>query len=303
MAKKKPKNKSLWEHITGKLSQNDYVLDWGAILEKIIHLREIKEEQSNKNSKHKSEDLEAARGEIEANIDRELFLYVDSLIKQKKDVIYTTLAEIEKLKNNSHPSWKDIIEELKQMILDKAKKETKKSPTRRKIEANLWWSVLTILVVVFLSVHVLSLIDTTKDIQSKQGIINGARIVQKVITYDKTAWNKKSSYHQRGEGWARLGWKVIRWPIKPTDREMVYAGNFVNIILGVSDALIEHHLICGFPAREQLMADDNDDLIKIIKLVSDFILQNKEFDDTTEFKSLLPIIPPLLEMYPCETEG
>jgi len=142
-------------------------------------------------------------------------------------------------------------------------KETAKSPARRKFERNSWWIVSLLVIAGFLGAKWYWLIDVTRPLESTEGLIQRAAVFQKAFDYDDNMGRR-----MRKNGWAK---QIIYWPIKPTDDEIKYAGDFMQYAMSAYLFLKKEKLVCGAYYTFDLENKDiSDGELSLLKEAADF---------------------------------
>ncbi|MDZ7735172.1 MAG: hypothetical protein U5P41_02755 [Gammaproteobacteria bacterium] len=92
--------------------------------------------------------------------------------------------ELDEVKEAADESWHVAIEDVKKRLSKLADKESKKSPTRRKIEKHGWWIAILVIGITMVSLKWYWLIDVNEPIESTAGVVQRAKTLEKLLDYD-----------------------------------------------------------------------------------------------------------------------
>jgi hypothetical protein len=200
------------------------------------------------------------------------------------------VQELDIIKKESDESWHLAIDDVKIRLRKISNKESKKSPTRRKIEKNWWWLIILFVGITMVSLKWFWLINVNQPSDTVTGVIQRAGALEKILDYDDTMDTRV----RRG-GWLK---GIILWPAEPTEKEIGYGGDFLWSTIGVYDYLQEQNAVCGVPFIHNPDDDNYKDEILIAQVVIDYINTGDNFNNV-ESGTLL-IAEAFLNKFPCE---
>lgn len=145
--------------------------------------------------------------------------------------------ELDAVKEAADESWHVAIEDVKNRLSKLADKESKKSPTRRKIEKNGWWIAIVVTGITMVSLKWYWLIDVNEPMDSTAGVVQRAETLEKLLDY-----NDSMDTSVRRGGWLK---SILFWPAEPTEQEIEYASEFLWTTVDVYDYLSEEGALCN----------------------------------------------------------
>lgn len=198
--------------------------------------------------------------------------------------------ELDTIKEASDESWHLAIDDVKIRLREISNTETKKSPTRRKIEKNWWWLAILFVGITMGSLKWFWLIDVNQPSDTVTGVIQRAGTLEKILDYDDTMDTRV----RRG-GWLK---GIILWPAEPTEKEIGYAADFLWTTVGVYDYLQEQNAVCGAPLIHNSDDDNYKDEIPIAQVVIDYINTGNNFNNVENGPLL--IAEAFYSKFPCQ---
>ncbi len=198
--------------------------------------------------------------------------------------------ELDAIKEASDESWHLAIDDVKVRLRKISNTESKKSPTRRKIEKNGWWLTILFVGITMVSLKWYWLIDVNQPIDTVNGVIQRAGTLEKLLDYDDTMDTRV----RRG-GWLK---GIMLWPAEPTEKEIEYASEFLWSTVEIYDYLQEQDAVCGIPFFHNSDDDNYKDEIAISQVVIDYVNTGNNFSNV-ESGPLL-IAEAFTSKFPCQ---
>jgi hypothetical protein len=168
-------------------------------------------------------------------------------------------SELNSVREHSDPSWHAAIDGVRDKLVELARKESSKGPTRRKIEKYGWLIGIATVAIVMVFLKWYWLVDVTKPVTDPSGISQRAKALEKVLDYD----DSMDTRVRRG-GWLK---GILFWPAEPTGKEIEYASEFLWGTVEIYDYLKGEGALCGSNLQHSSDNDTFDDELAIAKLV------------------------------------
>lgn len=173
------------------------------------------------------------------------------------------IEELNAVKEVADESWHVAIEDVKKRLRKLAEKESKKSPTRRKIEKNGWWITILVIGLTMVSLKWYWLIDVDEPIDTPTGVSQRAATLEKLLDYD----DSMDTRVRRG-GWLK---GILFWPAEPTEEEIKYASEFLWATVEVYDYLQNEKVLCNANLFHNANDENYKDEIAIAQVAIDYI--------------------------------
>lgn len=145
--------------------------------------------------------------------------------------------DIEQLKEVADSSWFPAIDDVSARLVTIAKRETSKSPARRKIEKYAAVFAFAGCLLFYFGLKWFWLIDVSSSIETVNGVVERSAAFEKAIDYDDLM-------HTRVRKGGLLKGLVF-WPAKPTEDEITSASEFVGAASEVYAYLEEQGAVCS----------------------------------------------------------
>jgi len=198
--------------------------------------------------------------------------------------------ELNAVKETADESWHVAIEDVKKRLSKLADKESKKSPTRRKIEKNGWWITILVIGITMVSLKWYWLIDVNEPIDTPSGVAQRAATLEKLLDYD----DSMDTRVRRG-GWLK---GILFWPAEPTEEEIKHASEFLWTTVDVYDYLKNENALCNANLFHNAKDENYKDEIAIAQIAIDYI-NNKQNISTAESGPLL-LAGAYTSKFPCQ---
>lgn len=215
--------------------------------------------------------------------------YIDLLLKtEDRGAITGTMTNvILETKQKADASWHPSLEYLMDNFIPKLDREAKKNPKiRRAIKlAPLVTGIVVVLA--YFIVRFTSAVTVTADVESREGIIQRAQIVEKALRYDDWADTKV----RRG-GWLK---GIMLWPIEPTEEELNAGGELTNIIVELAQLLETQARICNGPLQGSSTSFSSEQIDMINSVTAYLTGPNVQWEEP----ALLTVAKPIQQAYPC----
>ncbi len=228
----------------------------------ISHLDSIEDQLSDR------ADWKVAKEQYDAQVARFNQLrteYVDALLQSEgaSSAATEVQEQLSEFRQQADPSWHPAVDYTEQNLLPYLKKEAAKSPGFRKALKIAPVAIGALVVIAYFGVRLFSATPITAGIETREGLLQRAAAVEKVIRYDDWMGTRV----RRGGLFKGL----ILWPIKPTDPEIEGAAEFVGLVLEGQKYADGCGAVVGFGE------DLTDDQIQLVSHVSNHI-QNPNID-------------------------
>lgn len=234
---------------------------------------------------------DALAGEKE-RFDKERNAYVDTVLREQpgEDALTTVVAELDDFGDQANASWFPALEYTRENLIPYLAKESKKSPGYRKALKMMPWALGAACVVVYFGFRIFSAVDVSAPLDSKEGMIQRAAAMEKVVRYDDFMHTKV-----RKGGWLK---SMIFWPIEPTDAEMTGASEFAGLSIEALDILRNDGQICGGPAIRQSETLSEEE-VKFVGETAEFVTSDRM---KWSGEPVLDISVPIRTFYPCDAQ-
>ncbi|MBS7671614.1 hypothetical protein [Croceicoccus gelatinilyticus] len=168
------------------------------------------------------------------------------------------------VEENILPMFDTLVESLHNVVrLVEAPAEPVALSRKDKLKRGAWIAAGVAVVALYFGAALHYKIDTTQELDTREGIIGRAQAWQKVIGYDDLMGTRVRS--------GGIFKPILFWPASPNDAEVAYAADYASQALGIADTLDEIGTTCGRPP----MGDENrfsDAELAYLKESSDWIL-------------------------------
>ena len=198
--------------------------------------------------------------------------------------------ELDAVKEAVDASWHAAIDDVKSRLSKLAEKESKKSPTRRKIEKNGWWIAIVSIGIIMVSLKWYWLIDVNEPIKSTAGVVQRAATLEKLLDYDDSMDTRVR------RGGILKG--ILFWPVEPTEEEIEYASEFLWATVDVYDYLNNENALCNANLYHNSGDDNYKDEIAIAQIAIDYINNTKNVSSAED--GLLLIAEAYTNKFPCQ---
>ncbi|MCZ4343751.1 hypothetical protein O4H52_19230 [Sphingomonadaceae bacterium G21617-S1] len=132
---------------------------------------------------------------------------------------------------NCDPSWHRAVQYLSDELLPYLEKEAARNPRTRKLIKALPWALGAVAIIAYFMVRFLSATPIDHPLESKEGILERAAAVQKLLRYDD--W---MDTHVRKGGWLK---GIMLWPIEPSENEVKGATEFAGIAYAANEFSVQ----------------------------------------------------------------
>ncbi|MFC4292602.1 hypothetical protein ACFOWX_09285 [Sphingorhabdus arenilitoris] len=200
-----------------------------------------------------------------------------------KEEVVAELAQMEALQPGYASTCGFVRDELCQRI----DQEGKKSPLLRR---TIKWTPAVLGLTAFLayiSWGILGQVEITQSIDTAVGIQQRAAAFERAVDYDRAIRNPFGGTSAIRE--------MIAWPIKPSETELVGAGEFVSLALSGYEKLSQEKQVCGdiFATRTDTLSKQDIDLVQ---RVAEYVNQE---DVKWQSPPVMTILEPIRQAFPC----
>jgi len=262
------------------------------LLELSVAINECNEELKGKPGWKRKSKLKKAIQNMEQKLTKQSTELIDNTVDtwdSDQSLSEFLVEELNAVKKSADESWHVAIDDVKTRLGKSAKKESSKSPTRRKIEKNGWWITIIAIGITMVALKWYWLIDVNEPIDSPSGVAQRSATLEKLLDYD-------DSMEKR----VRRGWLkgILFWPAEPTEEEIKYASEFLWTTLEVYDYLQKENILCNVSLSHDANDDNYKDKIEIVQIAIDYI-NNTQNISAAESGPLL-LAGAYTSKYPCQ---
>jgi hypothetical protein len=218
------------------------------------------------------------------------FVFYRIIKKERKLEQSPQKEELDAIKEVADESWHVAIEDVKERLVTLAKKESKKSPTRRKVEKNGWWITILLIGIVVVSLKWYWLVNVSDPIETSAGVAQRAATLEKLLDYDDTMDTRV----RRG-GWLK---GILLWPAEPTEEEIKYAAEFLWTAVEMYDYLQKENSLCNTNLSYNANDGGYKDEIAIAQVAIDYVNNTQEIAYAES--GLLLLRDAYVKKYPCQ---
>lgn len=202
--------------------EHSYLGELADIAFRIIELEAIENQLDSRQRKQAKREYDSAKEKF-ADVRSQ---YVNALLSRdipNEEVVAEVEELLADLRQHADPSWHPAIKYVHENVMPAITKESSKSPRRRKIEKAAPWVIGGLVVVAYFGVKLFSATPVTAELESREGLVQRASAIEKVITYDK--W---MGTHVRRGGWLK---GILLWPIESSEDEIQGAAQFAGLVI------------------------------------------------------------------------
>lgn len=203
------------------------------------------------------------------------------------EAVASVSADLDQIETESDSSWEPSIAFLRENLLTRIEKESRKAPWLR---TTLRWFPVGLGVaaaIAYFSIRFFSGIEVDQPIESREGLQQRAAAAQKVIRY-----NDWMSGRSRRGGWAK---GILLWPIEPSEIEVQAATEFVSVTLDGHRALTEQGQACGnlIPGTQNTLSEQE------VRLVGDVATYLRAENVQWRQPPIMTVLDPIRQAFPC----
>tara|TARA_B110000977_G_scaffold163729_1_gene209812 strand:+ start:109 stop:927 length:819 start_codon:yes stop_codon:yes gene_type:complete len=200
------------------------------------------------------------------------------------------VEELNAVKEAADESWHVAIEDVKKRLSKLAKKESSKSPTRRKVEKNGWWITILAIGIIMVSLKWYWLIDVNEPIDAPSGVAQRAATLEKLLDYDDLM-----DHRVRRGGWLK---GILFWSAEPTKEEIEHASEFLWATVEIYDYLQKENILCNASLSHNANDENYKDEIAIAQVAIDYI--NNTQNISTAKSGPLLLAGAYTSKFPCQ---
>ena len=236
------------------------------LLELASAISECNEELKGKPDRKRKAELQKAIQNMEKSITEKSTAIIDRTVdtwSSDKSLSSFLASDLDAIKSAADESWHVAIDDVKVRLDKLARREGRKSRTRRKFEKNLWWITIAVVVITAVSLKWYWLVEVSEPIESAAGIVQRAGALEKLLDYEDLV----NTRVRRG-GWLK---EVLFWPAEATEEEVTYASEFLWAAVEVYDYLVSEGTLCNLYLSHDSGDENYKNEIAIAQIAIDYI--------------------------------
>lgn len=257
-----------------------------AVLDDLAAILKLEEELGRPATGHQRESARHALGMRKANIQRYVERKIDEALSRKGEALSYLENELTAVSKSAPPAVSGLMSDLKQNIMQKAAIEVNKSRIRRMFERHKMISVILAVILAFVGMTRCSAVDIGQPLNSKTGLSNIVRIMDKIDLYAKVY-----PKYDRVYGW----YIAMISPLQPSESELAYLDEYAGLNVDLYNSMKTFGRICN---DDGLISDETSDetIARLIRASTNLAIAHA--DSKTALGDL--IIGAYESLFPCQ---